>query len=69
MTRPDIEPAVEFLTTSIAKIGVYYWKKLRRCISYLNQKVENVRIIGGFNLIEFFTWVDVEYDLHAKMIS
>ena len=44
--RPDIEPDVAFFTTRVAKINVGYWKKLRRFISYLNQMVDNVSIIG-----------------------
>ena len=35
-TRPGIEPAVAVLTKRVAKSNVGYWKKLRRCISYLN---------------------------------
>ena len=56
-TRPDIEPAEEFLTTRVAKINVDDWKKPRTCISHLNQTVENDRIIGVFNLTDLFTWV------------
>ena len=40
ITRPDIQPSVEFLTTRVSKINVDNWKKLRRCISYLNQAVK-----------------------------
>ena len=50
MTRPDIEPDVSFFTTRVAKSNVDYWKKLRICISYLNQTVDNVRVIGVFNI-------------------
>ena len=53
----------------VAKGNVYYWKKLRRFISYLNQTVEDVKNIGGFDLTEFFTWVDLSYDEHPNMRS
>ena len=39
-TRPDIEPDLEFLITMVSKSNVDDWKKLRRCISYLNQTVD-----------------------------
>ena len=52
-TGPDMEPAVVFFTTKFPKSYVGYWKKLIRCISYLNQTFDNVSIIGGFNLTEF----------------
>ena len=66
-TRQDIEPALVFLITGVVNINVDGWKKLRRYISYLNQMVENVRIIGGFNLTYFFTWFDAPYDVHPTM--
>ena len=68
-TRIYIEPAVAFFTTAVTKSYVENWKKLRRCISYLNQTVDDVRIVGGFNLTEFFTWVYVSYDAHPNMRS
>ena len=64
---PDTEPVVYFLTTRFAKSNVGDWRKLRRCISHLNQTVEDVRIIGGFNLADFFKWVDVSYAVHPNM--
>ena len=66
---PDIKPAVDFLTTRVVKINVYDWKKLITCISYLNQTVDNVRIIGFLNLTEFFTWIDVSYAVHPNLHS
>ena len=63
----DIEPYVVLLTTSVTKSNVDYWKKLRICISYLNQKVGGVRTVGVFNLRDLFTWVDASYALHPNM--
>ena len=67
--RSDIEPAVEFFTTRVAKSNVENWKKLIRCISYLNHTVDDVSIIGGFNLTDFFTWFDLSYYVHPNMRS
>ena len=60
---------MELLTTSVAKSNVDDWKKLRRCISYLNQTVDNVRTIRVFNFTDLFAWVDVSYSVHTKMLS
>ena len=69
MKIPNIKPDIVFFTTRVAKINAGYWKKLRRCVLYLNQMVGDVRIIGGFNLIYLFTWVDVSYSTHPNMRS
>ena len=68
-TIPDIEPDVPFFTPRVAKRNVGDWKKLRRFISYLNQTVEDVRIIGGFNLTDLLTWFDASYDVHPNVSS
>ena len=68
-TRPDIELDVAFFTKSVVKRNVGDWKKLRRFISYLNQTVEDVRIIGGFNLTDLLTWFDESYDVHPNVSS
>ena len=51
----------------VEKSNVDDWKNLRRYISYLNQTVDSVRILGGFNLTYLFTWDDTSYDLHPNM--
>ena len=66
-TIPDIEKAVVLFTKRVSHINVDDWKKLRRCISYLNQTVDDVSIIGCFNLKYFLTWVDVSYAIHTNM--
>ena len=45
-TIPDLEPAVPLLTTRNAKRNSDDCKKLRICISYQNETVNNVKIIG-----------------------
>ena len=65
----DIKPAVVFLITRFIKSNVYDWNKLRRCISYLNQTVDDVRIIGVINITDFFTQVDALYAVHPNMRS
>ena len=60
---------MKLFTTRVAKSNVDYWKKLRRCISYLNQIIDVVRIIGVFNFIDFLTWVGASYAAHPNMFS
>ena len=65
--RPDIEPAVAFFTTRVVKINVGDCNKIIIVISYLNQTVDAVRMIGGFNITYLFTWFDASYDVHPNM--
>ena len=58
---------MSFLTTRVTKINVGDWKNLRIFISYLNQTVDNVRVIGGYNLTDLFAWVYVSCDVHPNM--
>ena len=66
-TIPDIEPDVAFLITRVAKNNVDNYKKIRRRISYLNQTVDNVSIIGVYIITYFFTCVNTSYDVHPNM--
>ena len=67
--RPDIEPDMALLTPRVVKSNVGDWNKLKKCISYLNQTVDGVSIIGVSNITGFFTWVDASYDVHPNMCS
>jgi hypothetical protein len=68
-TRPDIEPAVAFFTTRVHDSSVDDWKKLVRCMTYLEQTKDDKRVIGCFNLNELFTWVDASFAVHPNMRS
>ena len=68
-TIPVIQPYGEFLTTKAAKSNVDDWKKLKICISYLNQTVENFSIIGVFNIKNLFTWFDASYAAYTNMYT
>ena len=57
------------LTTRFANINVDDWKKLRICISYLNQTMDDVRIIGVFNTTNLFILVDVSYAVYPNTNS
>ena len=65
--RPDIEPTVAFLCTRVSSPDEDNWKKLCRVMCYLNQTVDNVRILGCSDLNSLFTWVDAAYVVHSNM--
>ena len=44
-------------------------KKLKRCITYLDQTKDDPRIIGCSNIHELFTWVDASFAVHPNMRS
>jgi hypothetical protein len=57
-TRTNIEPTVAFFTTRVRNPNKDDWKKMKRCITFLDQTKGDPRIIGCKNLQELFTWVD-----------
>ena len=58
-----------FFTTRFAKRNIDDWRKLIICISYLNQTLDGVGIIWGFNLADLYTWVYASYTIHPNMSS
>ena len=67
--RPDIETAVSFLTTRVDKSSQDDWKKLRRVLQYLNQTIEDVRVIGCEDMDNLYTWIDAAYGVWTNMRS
>ena len=65
-SRPDIEPTVSFLTTRVSKSNVDDWKKLKRCITWVDQTDGDVRLIGASTLEELYTWIDVAFAVHPN---
>ena len=67
--RPDKEPEVAYFITRVENSNVGDWKKMKLCITFLKQSKEDKRIIGCFNLKEFFTWVDASFAVYPNMRS
>ena len=44
-TRTDIEPELEYFTMQVAISNVDYWKKMKRCITFLKQSKEDKKIV------------------------
>ena len=67
--RPDIQTAVAFLTTRVKGPDVDDWKKLVRCLKYLNGTLELPLILraDGTSILKW--WVDGSYAVHKDMRS
>ena len=46
-TRPDLEPAVPFITTRVSDPDDDDWKKLRNVIKYLNSTMDMCLTLGA----------------------
>ena len=68
-SRPDLETAVSFLCTRVAKSDSDDWTKLRRAIAYIKCTIEDVRVIGASNLTDIYTWIDAAYGVNPDMKS
>ena len=64
--RPDIETAVSYLCTRVSKSTQDDWKKLRRVLGFLQNTIDDVRVIGADSLQNLYTWVDAAYGVHSE---
>ena len=67
--RPDIDPAISFLCTRVKSPTREDWYKLKRVMQWVNQTIDDIRVIGANDLSELFTWVDAAYAVHENMRS
>lgn len=65
--RPDLEPSVAFLCTRVTKSTIDDWNKLRRVLRYVNQTLDDPRIIGAKIFVDMFVWIDASFAVHANM--
>ena len=68
-SRPDLETAIGFLCTRVAKSDNDDWAKLRRVIAYIKCTIDDVRIIGASSLTNIYTWIDAAYAVNPDMKS
>ena len=68
-SRPDIEPAISFLCTRVANPNVEDDVKLTRVLRYLQDTIEDRRVIGINDIDTLETWVDAAYAVHPDMRS
>ena len=65
--RPDIKTAVSFLCTRNKEPDKDDWCKLVCVMSWLEQMVEDVRIIGADDLHRMLTFIDSAHAVHPNM--
>ena len=68
-SRPDLETAIGFLCTRVAKSDDDDWAKLRRVIAYIKCTIDDVRVIGASSLTNIYTWIDASYAVNPDMKS
>ncbi len=65
--RHDLGTAISFLCTRVSNPDVEDWKKLKRALCYVNQTIDDPRIIGADDLAELSTYVDASHAVHMDM--
>ena len=65
----EIEPLVSLLITRVSKSDKDYWKNLKKGLAWVNNTIEDKRIIVSINLSKIFVWIDVSYAMHHNMRS
>ena len=56
-------------STIVERIDMHEWKKLNRVITWLQQTINDVRIIGCDDFESLFTWVYAHYAVWDNMRS
>ena len=65
--RPDVITPISFLCTRTHCSDVDDWKKPKRALKFLQQTINDTRIIGADNLDELQTYIDSSHAVHVDM--
>jgi hypothetical protein len=65
--RPDLEPTISFLMKRVSKSDTDDWKKLKRCLGFIQGTIDDRRILGADSLDTLYTWVDASHAVHMNM--
>ena len=68
-SRPDILLAVSFMCTRVQAPDVDDWKKLGRCMRYLEDTKDLYLTLEADNLSKIRWWVDASFGVHGDMRS
>ena len=68
-TCPDILLAVCFLTTRVSQPDVDDWKKLGRCLRYLEETKKLYLTLEADSLLNIKWWIDASFAVHNDMKS
>ena len=67
--RPDIQLAVAFLCTRVAQPNIHDWKKLKRCLQYLQANPTIPLVVDAADPHHIKWWVDASFAVHKDMKS
>jgi hypothetical protein len=67
--RPDILPAVSFLTKRVTKATTHDWGKLKRCLSFIQATISDPLILSIDDLTIVKNWVDAAFGVHDDLKS
>ena len=59
--RPDIHTHVAYLHTRVSKSTAHDWRKLRQLLHFMQQTIDDVKIMGADDLQVLQTYVDASY--------
>jgi hypothetical protein len=68
-TRPDLLLAVAFLTTRVRAPDVDDWKKLARCLCYLNDNKDLDLTLEASSSVLIHWWIDASFAVHPDLKS
>ena len=68
-SRPDVLPAVSFLCTRVQSPDVDDWKKLGRCMRFINETKKLYLTLEADDLSRVRWWIDASFGVHPDMKS
>ena len=68
-SRPDLEPALSYLSTRVSCPLISDQEKLQRLLDFVQATKDDRRIVGAQSLEDMFTWIDASYAVHPNMKS
>ena len=67
--RPDIEPALSYLSTRVSCPSISDEEKLQRVLDFIRATKDDRRVVGALSLEDMFTWIDAPFAVHPNMKS
>jgi hypothetical protein len=67
--RPDIEPAISFLSSRVNDANEGDWKKLLRVMSFLKGTIDDVLMLEADDTTALTWYIDMAFAIHGDMRS
>ena len=64
---PDRKKLVAFICTLVNKNDEYYWKRFKRVLTFVQNKIDDNSIIGASMIKDVYTWVDDACSVHPNI--